>query len=740
MTKQQSAVTAAMLRTESTNTRAREAAARGHNGSPAADGGLSPIAQSPAETELDEPEQEAERDGKSQAGSERQPAEQSAGGGEGSDVASRRLMWQQKEQASPSKSQTEGASTLTDAQILEAVKVSQANHGLREGSNPSPQSPSGFVDCVPGTRIADGRCVLEPGVLERYRAMQRGNGTRQPSEPEPQQPEPKPEQEQEPQAQQAEEGGEPPAGMSKMQLMAWRKKQQTSGGTGTGSGGSTLCSGYLPGVRGRCKSCGMPKDHPNHMSEPSPVRTQSPAVETGAVVRASSASVEEAQSVVQSGQQAKANEQQAKVEAAKKRREEKKKKKRSASGRILALERASKEGRSPSSLGATTPPTREREEVAALQGEASPKRTREIWLKKEQEEQGGGEQDEAAAETFSAGAVRKALELKRKQAAGSGAGEAQQAEAPATPADREDEDQPAGDDGFDVGYYYYSSAGEQGPFSAAQMIEYALPPGTNVCWELPQGGFADWIDVSECDALNPSAATTPQPRPRPEPEPEPEPEPQPERRSDRSRLTLEPAGVRRPRAGSRSRSPRRSPLRDVRREPQAETRRESLGKLSEQASNIVWPHSLCDCRIRAVSRRSLLSPRGRRFAGQSGAPTSAPQCCAHALATAAQHARVHLCRVVRGHSHREPAPCSQWGWAADAFAEFAADTGIRAQPASPARCSRPAVAAERAAAATPHAQRPRLCDPRRSRWYEDSSGGARRRGSRGADQRGERSA
>ena len=604
LTKQQSAVTAAMLRTESTNTRAREAAARGHNGSPAADGGLSPIAQSPAETELDEPEQEAESDGKSQAGSERQPAEQSAGGGEGSDVASRRLMWQQKEQASPSKSQTEGASTLTDAQILEAVKVSQANHGLREGSNPSPQSPSGFVDCVPGTRIADGRCVLEPGVLERYRAMQRGNGTRQPSEPEPQQPEPKPEQEQEPQAQQAEEGGEPPAGMSKMQLMAWRKKQQTSGGTGSGSGGSALCSGYLPGVRGRCKSCGMPKDHPNHVSqddgaEPSPVRTQSPAVETGAVVRASSASVEEAQSIVQSGQQAKANEQQAKVEAAKKRREEKKKKKRSASGRILALERASKEGRSPSSLGATTPPTREREEVAALQGEASPKRTREIWLKKEQEEQGGGEQDEAAAETFSAGAVRKALELKRKQAAGSGAEEAQQA--PATPTDREDEGQ-ATDDGVDVGYYYYSSAGEQGPFSAAQMIEYALPPGTNVCWELPQGGFADWIDVSECDALNPSAATTPQPRPRPEPEPEPEPEPQPERRSDRSRLTLEPAGVRRPRAGSRSRSPRRSPLRDVRREPQAETRRESLGKLSEQASNIVWPHSLCDCRIRAVSR------------------------------------------------------------------------------------------------------------------------------------------
>ena len=95
-------------------------------------------------------------------------------------------MWQQKEQASPSKSQTEGANTLTDAQILEAVKVSQANHGLSEGSNPSPQSPSGFVDCVPGTRIADGRCVLEPGVLERYRAMQRGNGTRQPSEPEPQ--------------------------------------------------------------------------------------------------------------------------------------------------------------------------------------------------------------------------------------------------------------------------------------------------------------------------------------------------------------------------------------------------------------------------------------------------------------------------------------------------------------------------------------------------------------------------
>eukprot|EP01045_Picozoa_sp_COSAG04_P030555 COSAG04_NODE_5352_length_1645_cov_1.299483_1_plen_337_part_10 len=302
LTKQQSAVTAAMSRTESTNTRAREAAARAHNGSPASDGGLSPIAQSP-ETELDGPEQEAESDEKSQAGSERQPggaaaAQQSAGGGGGSDVASRRLMWQQKEQASPSKSQTEGAKTLTDAQILEAVKVSEANHGLSEGSNPSPQSPSGFVDCVPGTRIADGRCVLEPGVLERYRAMQRGNGTRRPSEPEPQQPEPEPEQEQEPQAHQAEEGGEPPAGMSKMQLMAWRKKQQTSGGTGTGtgSGGSALCSGYLPGVRGMCKRCGMPKDHPNHMSqddgEPSPVRTQSPAVETGAVVRASSASVE----------------------------------------------------------------------------------------------------------------------------------------------------------------------------------------------------------------------------------------------------------------------------------------------------------------------------------------------------------------------------------------------------------------------------------------------------------------
>ena len=59
---------------------------------------------------------------------------------------------------------------LTNAQVQEAVAVFEANHGLSEG-----RMDFKPIDGVPGCQIVQLKCVLMPGVMERYNFL-RENG------------------------------------------------------------------------------------------------------------------------------------------------------------------------------------------------------------------------------------------------------------------------------------------------------------------------------------------------------------------------------------------------------------------------------------------------------------------------------------------------------------------------------------------------------------------------------------
>ena len=60
--------------------------------------------------------------------------------------------------------------SLASAEVYRAVQVYEANFGLLEGR-------AGFQACVPGTRVANQRCELLGGVLERHRALERAAAT-----------------------------------------------------------------------------------------------------------------------------------------------------------------------------------------------------------------------------------------------------------------------------------------------------------------------------------------------------------------------------------------------------------------------------------------------------------------------------------------------------------------------------------------------------------------------------------